>query len=182
MEEKYVNGQKLMTSISNGELVNYDKNMFDADKLTTQVKIFLLAQARRELERVVKLTDFLDNLESHYMDKINNSWEEVSLKEYPTVIATISASLKRSSDILQSVVKDDSLTSLFLIDNSTKIGLEGENRLPTLDLKTSKSRENVRNIVSMITKAINVSEDKIKKEGEKPIEATTTQDTKGADS
>ena len=56
-----------MTNINNGLLPTND----EVDATKNQLRIFLVAQARRELERVIKLTETLDKLENKFRNLKN---------------------------------------------------------------------------------------------------------------
>ena len=142
---------EMMTTISNNEQSLDDIKNLTSSKVTDQLKVFLVSQARNELSRIVKLTKFLDKLESKFIDKVDKAMEEdaLTLKQYNDVISIITDLLARSNDIVYKVLKDDSLmtilnTTIYTSDNTTQV----TSAIATL--KDPQSRERVRNVIQNI--------------------------------
>lgn len=115
---------ELMEKVANGD-INEDvsKSLVDKNITLNQVKVFQLAQAKKELQRVIKLTRMLEKVENAYGDKLDKVLESghLGLADYGNIIGSINGMLSRSDKIISSVLKDDSLSNLVLIDNSTNI-------------------------------------------------------------
>lgn len=142
---------EMMTTISNNEQSLDDIKNLTSSKVTDQLKVFLVSQARNELSRIVKLTKFLDKLESKFIDKVDKAMEEdaLTLKQYNDVISIITDLLARSNDIVYKVLKDDSLmtilnTTIYTSNNTTQV----TSAIATL--KDPQSRERVRNVIQNI--------------------------------
>lgn len=150
--KREVSDSELMQHIANGtyteDMVN---SLTEKDKSINQMKLFLLAQAKRELTRVIKLTEFLNKIEETYETKVMNEIDRIELKDFPTIISTITACLARSNSIIQRVLGDDSLTQLVVIDNSINKTIGTSNQL-NLDSPDSRDRVNkiVRNVINVI--------------------------------
>lgn len=129
-----------------------DIKMLTSSKVQDQLKVFLVAQARNELNRVIKLTEFLDKLESSFMTKANQYMmdDSLTLKQYSDIISVITSLLSRSNDIIYGVLKDDSLmtilnTTIYSSDNG-----ETTTTSVAAQLKDPQSRERVRAVISQI--------------------------------
>lgn len=145
-------------SLSNSELVNY-ANPIITNNSENQIKLFLLAQAKRELKRVVALTDFMDKVELNYIKKVNSEMHDdnLDLKEYSGIINTITSLINRSANIIQSVIKDDSITKLIFIDNSTTNINSVGTVINDMNLTDPGSRERVRRVVDELSHVIEIA-------------------------
>lgn len=132
-----------------------DIKMLTSSKVTDQLKVFLIAQARNELMRVIKLTQFLDKLENQFISKVDSSIEDddLTLKQYSDIIGVITSLLSRSNDIIANVLKDDSLMTIL---NTTIYSNTSDSSTTTAvvaQLKDSQSRERVRVVLGQILTA-----------------------------
>lgn len=154
---------ELMEKVANGD-INEDvsKSLVDKNITLNQVKVFQLAQAKKELQRVIKLTRMLEKVENAYGDKLDEVLESghLGLADYGSIIGSINGMLSRSNKIISSVLKDDSLSNLVLIDNSTNIqnntnGVMNANLGKGLTDPDSRDRvmKAVNNIVNVINTA-----------------------------
>ena len=147
----YKNSQEILDKIANDDQTLQDIKDLTSTKVTDQLKVFLIAQARSELKRVVTLTKFLDKLESSFMDKVNYAIENdsLTLKQYTNIIGLITELLNRSNTIILNVLKDDSLTALInttiYASNDTSVSMSTVSQL-----KDPQSRERVRNVIKNI--------------------------------
>lgn len=141
----------MMTQIARNEQSLEDIKNLTSSKVTDQLKVFLISQARNELSRVVKLTKFLDRLESEYMNKVENAMESgsMTLRQYSDTIGLITDLLSRSNDIIYKVLRDDSLMTIL---NTTIYSTDGSTQVSSVvsSLKDAQSRERVRNVVQNI--------------------------------
>lgn len=137
-------------------IASHDQSLEDiknltSSKVTDQLKVFLIAQARNELQRVVKLTQFLDKLESKFMNKVNQEMDmdALTLRQYSDIISTITDLLSRSNSIISQILKDDSLmtilnTTIYTSGSSTTVSSA------VSSLKDPQSRERVRTVIQNI--------------------------------
>lgn len=129
-----------------------DLQLLTSSKVTDQLKVFLVAQARNELQKIIQLTKFLDKLEENLMIKVGDAitQDKLSLKQYSDIIETIQTLLERSNSIISEVLKDDSLTTI----TSTTIYQSSGNSTQTMSitsrLQDAQSRERVRNVLQKI--------------------------------
>lgn len=146
-----VSNLDMMIKVSNNEQSLEDIKHLTSSKITDQLKVFLVAQARNELSRVVKLTRFLDRLENEYLTKVQQKVEDntMTLKQYSDTINLITGLLSRSNDIIYKVLKDDSLMTIL----NTTIYTSGDTTQVSSvvsSLKDAQSRERVRNVIQNV--------------------------------
>lgn len=139
---------ELMSVLAEDKQTLEEVEALTSNKVQDQLKVFLIAQARNELTRVVKLTKFLDRLENSFIDEINSSLatNDLTLKQYGEIIEVITTLLTRSNEIISKVLKDDSLT-MILTANYTE-----ENTTTSIvsQLKDPHARERVRSVIQSI--------------------------------
>lgn len=131
-----------------------------AEKNKAVLKSALIMQARRELERVLKLTDMLDKIQEKYQDRvfdyINRHDDESAVNYLPRMIDVISQCLDRSQKMIHDIALDDKITNIMLVDASTNISNITNNTL-NMDLSTAQSRGHVRDAVNAILKLMNTN-------------------------
>lgn len=117
----------------------------DGDKLLNRTKLFLVAQAHNELNRVIKMTNLLDKIEAKFIDAIEDKIEQTpdNLQLLTYAMETISNSLTRSNQIITQVLKDEKLAAIVL--NTTNIITPDGNSATILSMD---SRDAVRNWAS----------------------------------
>ena len=117
----------------------------NGEKLINKSKLFLVAQACNELNRIIKLTNLLDKLEDRFIDTISNRLDENpdNLTLITSAMETITEALNRSNAMITQVLKDDKLSSI-IINTTNIITPNGESR----NLIDANSRDAVRNAAS----------------------------------
>ena len=143
----------MMEKIANDEQTFQDIKLLTSTKVTDQLKVFLVSQARNELSRVIKLTNFLDKIENGYLNKIDKLMkdDEISLKQYGEIVETITTLLGRSNSIISNILKDDSLTTILNTTIYTNTDSNGGQGMSVVSqLKDPQSREKVRNVINQI--------------------------------
>ena len=130
-----------------------DIKLLTSSKVTDQLKVFLIAQARNELSRVIKLTQFLDRLENNFMTQVDDAMmnNQMTLRQYSDCITIITSLLTRSNEIISKVLKDDSLTTIL----NTTIYTDTANQqihstTVVSQLQDAQSRERVRLVLQQI--------------------------------
>ena len=151
MISSFNDNERMMEIIAKNEQSLEDIKMLTSTKVEDQLKVFLIAQARNELMRVVKLTKFLDRVKERYMDKVSQGMEddELTLKQYNDIINTITGLLSRSSDIIYKVLKDDSLTTILNTTIYQQNNVSQSNTSINM-LRDPQSRERARNVIEKI--------------------------------
>lgn len=144
------NNEEMMEKIAKNEQSFNEIRELTSDKVTDQFKVFLIARARNELGRIVKLTSYLDRIESNYMNKVDEAMtnDELTLRQYEGVINTITGLLARSSEIIAKVLNDDKLTTIL----NTTIYTSDKKDPSSIVSKVSdpRSREKIRNIINQV--------------------------------
>ena len=117
----------------------------DGDKLLNKAKLFLVAQACNELNRVIKMTNFLDSLEEKFIDTVNMKLDESphNLQLITYAMETITESLNRSNQLITQILKDEKLSSV-IINTTNIITPDGS----SATVMSMDSRDNVRNWAS----------------------------------
>jgi len=126
-----------------------DSNTIESAK--NQMKIFFIASAKKELKRVIKLTETLDKLEDIYQQRAlnyieENDNDEVTLMVIPNIIQTISSCLLRSNTIIRKVIEDEKLFNLLIVNDLT---VNNTNNV-ALSLEKPESRNKVRELINSV--------------------------------
>lgn len=87
--------------------------------IPTQLKAFMLAKAKGDLVRVIKLSQALGELEDTYIDRALSTKDEASMGNLQKMIETTSNALSRTTDTVQQVMGDQGIK--LTIDQSTNI-------------------------------------------------------------
>lgn len=130
----------------------------DGDKLVNKAKLFVIAQACNELNRVIKLTNFLDELEEKFIDVVSTKLDESpqNLQLLTFAMEKITDSLNRSNQLITQILKDENLTSV-IINTTNIITPDGS----SATVVSMDSRDAVRNWASSalaeLTNAMNSS-------------------------
>ena len=107
-----------------------------------QIKLFLVAQAKNELRRIVKLTNYLDTVENQFIET-----SAMLMSEYPDnlsiiseVMKSLTACINRSNELITQVVSDDKLNSYMfnqemMSTNKSSISLESRNKIRSMASK-----------------------------------------------
>ena len=147
-----------------------------------QAKLFLVAQARSELQRILRLTQFLDSIEEKFMKSVNKQLIEQpdNINLIMTAMDITTQSLKRSNELVASVLKDDSLQTLVVNTVNLAPGVEQSSIL------TRDCRDAIRSAATSLIKqlqspdVINVPEENVEivEEAEviEPAETNNTTD------
>lgn len=117
----------------------------DGDKLLNKAKLFLVAQACNELNRVIKMTNFLDTLEEKFIDTVSDKLDESphNLQLITYAMETITESLNRSNQLITQILKDEKLSSVII--NTTNIITQDGSSATVMSMD---SRDTVRNWAS----------------------------------
>ena len=140
----------MMSLIAADKQTLEDVKLLTSNKVTDQIKVFLVAEARNELSRVVKLTKFLDRLENNFIAKADKAMESntLTLKQYGDIVNNIISILSRSNEVIYRVLKDDSLmtvlnTTIYASKDATATSI-------VTQLKDAQSRERVRLVLQQV--------------------------------
>lgn len=122
------------------------------DTTRDQLKVFLVAQARRELTRVIKLTETLDKIQDKYQDKVleymDNHDDDTAINYLPVMIETITKCLENSYNIINRVVGNEKIMTFQVVQNNIEVG--SMNSTVIGNLEDASSREKVRKAVEQI--------------------------------
>lgn len=123
------------------------------------MKSFLIVYARSQLNRVVKLTDALGNLEDKLIMSAMSS-TDLDVDALMRIISTIQKSLSSSLDLVKQVTSDESYLNVIInnteIVNNTINQVNVGNQIPVL--KNQDSRDKVRGAVNKIMQQLELME------------------------
>ena len=139
------NNALLMKKIADG--ASLDGLNVDGEDLVKQAKLFVVAQACNELNRVIKLTNYLDTLEAKFMSAVDNKLADSpeNLQLLTFAMEAVTNSLNRSNTLITQVLKDEKLASIVI--NTTNVITQEGNSATIMDMN---SRDAVRNIASSL--------------------------------
>ena len=131
-----VNNNICATSISNSQ------------DSTNQLKLFLIAQAKNELNRIIKLLAYLDIVEDKFISVSTDL-----MNEYPDNISLVSDTMKvlmncitRSNELISQIVSNDKLNS-FIIPQIKEVS--------ETDGLTLESRNKIRDLTNLVLAKLN---------------------------
>lgn len=146
-----------MRLLSNNQLHNEALSTLNGKDTENQAKLFLIAQARNELQRIVKMTEYLDRLENKFMNVVNKKLIEqpTNLNLIMTAMDITQQSLKRSNELVNQILKDDTLQTLVL--NTVNI-IPGVENSTAIDMD---SRESIRSVAANLISQLKSKEAEI---------------------
>ena len=139
-----------MRLLAEGQLHNEQISDLNGKDVENQSKLFLVAQARNELQRILRLTQFLDNIEQKFMNAVNKQLIEQpdNINLIMTAMDITTQSLKRSNELVYNVLKDDSLQTLVVNTVNLVPGVEQSSML------TRDSRDAIRSAATSLIKQL----------------------------
>ena len=139
-----------MRLLAEGQLHNEQISDLNGKDAENQSKLFLVAQARNELQRILRLTQFLDNIEQKFMNAVNKQLIEQpdNINLIMTAMDITTQSLKRSNELVYNVLKDDSLQTLVVNTVNLVPGVEQSSML------TRDSRDAIRSAATSLIKQL----------------------------
>ena len=154
-----------MKLLSQNEMHNESLSKLNGKDTEKRAKLFLIAQARNELTRIVKMTEYLDMLEEKFMNVVNKKLLEqpTNLNLIMTAMEITTQSIDRSNSLINQILKDNSLQTLVLNTVNIIPGVEGST---AIDMS---SRESIRSVASNLISQLKNKETEIieiKDEGE----------------
>jgi len=122
------------------------------DSTKDLIRVHLVLQAKRELERVIELTETLDVIQRKYQEKviqyIQDHDDESAISYLPQMMDNISKCLERSYSIINQVVGNDKIMNYQITQNNMNIS--GKNSAFEGDLADPQSREKIRYVMREI--------------------------------
>ena len=132
----------------------------NGDELIDRTKLFVVAYARNQLNRIIKLTNFLERLEDKFINAVSERIESEpeSLTMISMAMETISKCLEDANSVVFQVLKDDRLQNIII--NTTNIITPDGNSATIID---GDSRDEVRNLAeSLLAQLSKISEENSK--------------------
>ena len=148
----------------------------NGEQLLDRTKLFMIAHARQQLNRIIKLTKFLEKLEDKFIDAVNNRLdnEPESITMISMAMETISKCLESANGEVFQILKDDRLANIVI--NTTNIITPDGNSATIID---ADSRDEVRNLASSLLQQLtNISNQAEKQNSDEAvIDVETTEET-----
>lgn len=143
----------ILEKCKNEEVLTPDSIPFE--NVRNNSKIFLIYYAKRQLSRVIKLTQYLEDLE----DRLMASSESVSDPEVlMKVIGTIQSSMNTAISLIDKVSTNDNYVKLIYNDNRQVINNLGTiNAVGNLNL-SKESRSKIRGLAEQLLSQMNNAE------------------------
>lgn len=143
----------ILEKCKNEEILTPDSIPFE--NVRNNSKIFLIYYAKRQLSRVIKLTQYLEDLE----DRLMASSESVSDPEVlMKVIGTIQSSMNTAISLIDKVSTNDNYVKLIYNDNRQVINNLGTiNAVGNLNLN-KESRSKIRGLAEQLLSQMNNAE------------------------
>ncbi len=156
----------LMDLIADGALNETElPDLIERDEIINRTKLFLVAQAKSELKRIVRLTRLLDNLEERYADRLETEQFDMELDDYQKALRTINTCIDRSNKLIKSIVNDEELTSILIVNNQAQVNNNidiTENKLIVDGLESPESRNRVVQAVDNILSQLKTKEEELR--------------------
>lgn len=104
------------------DIANDTRDLTDTDmrqfkEIQNKLKIGMLLQAKNSLKRILKLSDMLDTLYDKAINKINDQIDDMTLNQIMVTTQYISTSLKNTNDLIMTLITNEKVQNLFVIDN-----------------------------------------------------------------
>lgn len=155
----------LMDLIADGALSETElPDLIEREAIINRTKLFLVAQAKTELKRIVRLTRLLDTLEERYEQRLEVEQYHMELDEYQKAIRTINTCIDRSNKLIKSIVNDEELTSILIVNNQSQVNNNidiTENKLVVEGLENPESRNRVVQAVDSILSQLKTKEEEL---------------------
>jgi hypothetical protein len=124
-----------------------------SDNTVDNMKLYLLAYARSNLQRIIFLTDKLNKMEDKLIERTMED-EYIDLSQLMSVINLIHKSVDRSVDLIKQVTNDESYLNI-VINNAKIINNTIDNRISSVSdnypiLNDKSSRERVLQATTLI--------------------------------
>ena len=94
-----------------------DTDMREFKEIQNKLKIGMLLQAKNSLKRILKLSDMLDTLYDKAINEINDQIDDMTLNQIMATTQYISTSLKNTNDLIMTLITNEKVQNLFVIDN-----------------------------------------------------------------
>lgn len=145
------------------------KSYLDPKLSETHLKLFKLAQAKRELQKVMKYNELLDKVEEEFEKRIITSLDTLPDFQLQKTIELMMKSIDRSNALVSDVIKDPNLLNLFVVDNSKNLTVNATTTSESGEVQTSlniedpASRRRIADAVTQVLAQIQNAEQNIEK-------------------
>lgn len=132
-----------LQNIMNDDVVITEQDIRDIKEVETKIKVALLLQAKRTLNRTLKLLDVLDVLCDNLVTRISDSVNVADTASLMTTVQFISNSINEANKFVYTLISNDKIQNFFIVDNSNVINI-------TDDKISRDKREKVRKVIEIV--------------------------------
>ena len=140
-----------------------------AENLVSFIDIYLIANAKSELNRILKYMRLLEQVEEKYIDKVMRESDDYPLTLMHDILGFITSSIDRSNAIITSIIKANpempqnvqlsiGANSTVTINNIKTDSINNIHSSDGISQLNSAQRERIRNYISSITKSMDILE------------------------
>lgn len=122
----------------------------DSNEMMNKTKMFLVVFARNQLNRIINLTNFLERLESKFIESVDEvlDTEQDAIRKIAMIsqaMETLSKCVEDANSVVFQVLKDDKFNNITI--NTTNIITPDGNSATIID---ADSRDEVRNLAASL--------------------------------
>lgn len=122
----------------------------DSNEMMNKTKMFLVVFARNQLNRIISLTNFLERLESKFIESVDEvlDTEQDAIRKIAMIsqaMETLSKCVEDANSVVFQVLKDDKFNNITI--NTTNIITPDGNSATIID---ADSRDEVRNLAASL--------------------------------
>lgn len=145
----YNENRKLtLNNIFDEDVIITEQDVRDMKELQTKIKVSLLLQAKKTLNRTLKMLDVLDVLCDNLVDRISSSVDVADTASLMTTIQFITNSINEANKFIYTLINNDKIQNFFIVDSSNVINIS-DNRLDI------DKREKIRKVIEIVLQNIN---------------------------
>lgn len=90
----------------------------DSNLVKNQMKLFLISECKRELQKVISYSKMLDVIEDRFQERFINNINEVPDNQLPQLMQLMMGCIDRSNNLINSILKDEEVLNLLVIQNN----------------------------------------------------------------
>lgn len=109
---------EMMQNIANSDFTDAVHELTNSNAVKNQMKLFLIAECKRELHKVVKYAEMLDVIETRFQDRFINNINEIPDNQLPQLMQLMMGCIDRSNNMINSILKDEEVLNLLIVQNN----------------------------------------------------------------
>lgn len=109
---------EMMQNIANSNFTDDVRELTNANFVKSQMKLFLIAECKKELHKVVMYNEMLSVIESRFQERFINNINDVPDNQLPQLMQLMMGCIDRSNNMINSILKDEEVLNLLVIQNN----------------------------------------------------------------